>query len=75
MRTIAAKHQKGQEPRRTILDTLRLIRYIASAGFIYFVAGRRIRKVWYMAMGMLGLFPAGGTALSLSPAALVVAPS
>lgn len=47
MRTIAAKHPKGHEPRRTILDNLRLIRYIASAGFTYFVTGRRIRNVWY----------------------------
>lgn len=47
MRTVSAKHPKGQEPPRTLRDDLSLIRRIASTGYEYFVHGRRIRKEFY----------------------------
>lgn len=47
MRTISAKHPKGQEPPRRIGDDLRLIRYILTTAWEYFVVGYRIRKRWY----------------------------
>ena len=47
MRTISAKHPKGQEPARRLVDNVRLIRYIVSTGLNYLMAGHRIRKGWY----------------------------
>jgi hypothetical protein len=47
MRTISAKHAKGQEPPRTLGDTLRLLCRIAAMGFAYLVKGRKIRREFY----------------------------
>ena len=47
MRTVSAKHPKGQEPPRTLGDDLRLLRRIVSTGYEYFFHGRRIRKEFY----------------------------
>lgn len=47
MRTISAKHPKGQEPPRTFVDNLRLLWRIVSMGLDYLVKGRRIRKAFY----------------------------
>lgn len=46
MRTISPRYEKGSEPPRTLLDELRVIRYIVSAGANYLFAGRRIRREW-----------------------------
>ncbi len=47
MRTISAKHPKGQEPPRTLGDSVRLLHRIFSTGVEYFVKGRRIRGEFY----------------------------
>ncbi len=47
MRTVSPKHPKGEEPRRTLGDDLRLLRRIFSTCLEYFVHGRRIRKEFY----------------------------
>jgi len=44
VRTVSAKPTKGQERRRTLLDDLRLLAYIARVGINYVLAGRSIRR-------------------------------
>lgn len=52
MRTTSAKHPKGQEPPRTLGDSVRLLHRIFSAGVEYFVKGRRIRREFYQKQKM-----------------------
>ena len=47
MRTISAKHPKGQVPPRTLEDSVRLLLRIFSTGVEYFVKGGRIRRDFY----------------------------
>ncbi len=44
MRTISAKHPKGQEPQSRITDNARLIFYICRVALDYFIVGHRIRR-------------------------------
>lgn len=46
MRTVSAKHPKGQEPERGVIDDLKLLAYIVRTGLHYLVAGRPIRRAW-----------------------------
>lgn len=47
MRTISAKHPKGQEPPRTLGDSLRLLVRIALMGVDYVFKGRKLRNAFY----------------------------
>lgn len=48
MRTISAKHPKGQEPPRTFADDVRLLVRMASMAIDYLVKGRRLRNEFYV---------------------------
>jgi len=47
MRTVSAKHPKGQEPPRTFMDNVRLLVRIASMGIDYLFKGHKLRKAFY----------------------------
>ena len=47
MRTVSAKHPKGEEPPRNFGDDVRLLIRIAMMGFDYFVRGRKLRNAFY----------------------------